>query len=129
MNDALRREEINLIEGKNTVIVTAIIVLLITIYFNCNEIKNLAREKPLLNNKTARTLEIGITIAAVIIIMASIYLSYVQHSIKIRQGKNKTGSELTIIAYFIALISSGIICYVAIMDDEYNDSAGLEPIV
>ena len=126
LSEYYKKKDINIIEMKNIVVVVAIVVLLGSLYFNSNDIKNLEGKKPYINDEQAKNLDIGIAVMAVAIVLSSLYLSYMSYTVEKEQGIE--ASNLKIIAFSISLIPACILLYSAISNDD-DMITGIEPLI
>ena len=124
-----RNESINIIEMKNVIAIVAIVVLLITLYYNDNEIKERLGRSPSLNRLESHKLNIGISLSSVIIIAASVYICVREYLLEQNLGTDTTGNKLKILAFSISFISTLILLYVILNFNDLEEELGTEPIV
>ena len=129
LEDFYKKLEIKNIEIKNIVIVVAIIVLLASMYFNKNDIKNLSGKKPYMSDGAAKKLDLGIAVMALIIVLVTLYLNYNDYCIEKAMGRDLTSSLLKIIAYTISIIPVSILIYIATTDPEDDMLTGVSAMI
>ena len=129
MDESQKNTEIGIIEMKNVLLVMGIIVLGSAIIFNNNKIKKILKNNPFLDEKTARNLDVGINLTALIIVVASLCVAYREFAFNQEKGEPLMDSKLRIIAWTISIIPAATFLYLVIIGSNDNDETGTEPLV
>ena len=128
-DDAIKKKEIEIIETKNILMIIAIIILLGAIYFNKNAIKEIIGEKTKHSDDFVQGAGIVLDVAALIVILISLYVAYEEYLLNETEELDLTGSTAKIIAWIVAIIPAAIFLYVTIKFPDEDAATGIEPLV
>lgn len=129
LDDFIKKKSIQIIEWKNILLIIAIIIFLAAIYFNKRAIAKLLGKESSIDDKTAHSMELSLDVAALIVILISLYVSYEEYLLDKTKDKDLTESIVIMIAWTIAIIPAAIFLYIAMEFPDHDGSTGIEPIV